>query len=119
MSKRVLLVDDDESTLQVVTAILKMNGYEVITLSDCQDIVENVEKYMPSLVLMDIWMPGAGGEYAAKELKNNSATSGIPVVLFSGEEDILLTMDRVGAEGAIAKPFDMIQFASTVGQYMA
>ena len=63
MSKRVLLVDDDESTRLVVSAILKMHGYEVIAYADCQDILENVEKLNPMVVLMDVWLPGLGGGY--------------------------------------------------------
>lgn len=118
MSKRVLLIDDDESTRLVVTAVLHMYGYEVISYESCQDIIDNVKKHDPSLVLMDIWMPGPGGEYATKALKNDPATSRIPVILFSSEQELLETVSRAGAEGAIAKPFDMMGFASTVGQYI-
>ena len=118
MSKCVLLVEDDDATRLVVTAILTMHGYEVITLNDCQDIVENVEKHMPALVLMDIWLPGPGGEYAAKALKANSLTSSIPVILFSGEQGIFDTLKRTGAEGAIEKPIDLIGFADTISQYI-
>ena len=118
MSKRILLVDDDHATLQIVNAILNMHGYEVISFSDCHDIIEKVELHKPSLVLMDVWLPGPGGEYAAKALKSNPSTSRIPVILFSSEEEILSTALRVGAEGAIVKPFDLIEFASMIEQFL-
>lgn len=118
MSKRILLVEDDEPTMIAATEILQMNGYEVIAFSNCQDIVEHVEKYKPSLVLMDVWLPGTGGEYAAKSLKSTPSTSQVPVILFSGDQEIYETMERVGAEGAISKPIDMLGFANTVAQYL-
>lgn len=118
MNKRILLVDDDESTMMVASTILQMNGYEVIGLSSCKDIIEYVEKHQPSLVLMDVWLPGTGGEYAAKTLKNTPSTSHVPVILFSGEQEIYHTVERVGAEGAISKPIDMLEFANTVAQYI-
>lgn len=118
MSKRILLIDDDESTILVVKAVLKMYGYEVIAFSSCQDIVEKVEEHTPCLVLMDVWMPGLGGEYAAKALKNNPSTSRIPVLLFSSEEELPATTARAGAEGAIAKPFDMLGLAGRIAEYI-
>jgi DNA-binding response OmpR family regulator len=118
MSKRILLVDDDESTKSVVTAILMMHGYEVITYADCRDIIENVQKHQPALVIMDLWLPGTGGEYAARMLKSASSTCHIPVVLFSSEEELSQIMERIGAEGSIRKPFDMVEFATTVAKYI-
>lgn len=118
MSKRVLLVEDDESTRKIVTIILEMNGFEVIAYNDCQNIVQRVESDMPDLVLMDIWLPGLGGEYAAKELKNNALTTDIPVLLFSSEDEIMDTCKRIGAEGAIRKPFDITELANTVTQHL-
>ena len=118
MNKRILLIDDDETTRQVVTAVLEMNGYEVISFPDCYNIIEKVSEIQPSLVLMDIWLKGPGGEYASRTLKNDPLTAEIPVVLFSGEEEMDAVVERVGAEGAIRKPFDMLELASKLEQFM-
>lgn len=118
MDKRVMVIDDDESIREVVTLILENSGFEVVSYSDCNDIVEKVKKDKPCIVLMDLWVPDMGGEFATKTLKANAELSGIPVILFSANNDISKAAQKAGADGHIQKPFDMQEFQDTITRFI-
>ncbi len=62
---------------------------------------------MPDVILMDNWIPDAGGIVATQILKNNDELKSIPVVYFSANSDIQLLANQAGAETYLAKPFDL------------
>jgi len=111
----VLIADDDESTRLLVRSILG-NDFAVIEAADGRQAVEASLREKPSLVLMDIVMPGEDGLEACRHLKANPQTSDIPVVMLSGyDQDANRALSRTaGAARFVAKPFTPQTLLDTV-----
>jgi CheY-like chemotaxis protein len=103
----VLICDDDADILEVTKTILQLRGYKVETLMNCDDLISKVETIKPSVILMDLWIPDIGGGEATRQLKANSSTSHIPVVIFSANNDIEKVAVNAGANDFLRKPFEI------------
>ena len=117
--KRIVIFDDDEDILSICAYILEEQGWEVHTYTDCNNIVEKVSGIKPSVILMDNWIPDAGGIVATQTLKNNEELKSIPVVYFSANSDIQLLADHAGAETYLAKPFDLDELEKVIKEVLA
>jgi CheY-like chemotaxis protein len=102
---RILAVDDDESHLRAVREILELEGYEVVTRSQSLGTSKMVLDLAPDLILLDVNMPALSGEHLLSILKRNELTAGIPVVFYSGNDDMTLRhlVQKSGATGYIRK----------------
>ncbi len=105
--KKIIIFDDDEDILSICSYILEEQGWEVHTFTDCNNIAQKVAGILPDVILMDNWIPDAGGIVATQTLKKDEALKHIPVVYFSANSDIQLLADHAGAETYLAKPFDL------------
>ncbi|MEO7213275.1 response regulator [Mucilaginibacter sp.] len=105
--KKIIIFDDDEDILSICSYILEEQGWEVHTFTDCNNIAEKVASILPNVILMDNWIPDAGGIVATQTLKKDDELKHIPVVYFSANSDIQLLADHAGAETYLAKPFDL------------
>ncbi|HAA86055.1 MAG TPA: response regulator receiver modulated serine phosphatase [Kosmotogaceae bacterium] len=114
---RILIVDDDRSVRILLRSILKKKGYET---SECEDGVSAVEfcvKSNPDIVLLDLLMPDMHGLDVLKQLKENTQTASIPVIVLTGstdQEDKLSAL-RSGAVDYISKPFVSEEVTLRVG----
>jgi DNA-binding NtrC family response regulator len=106
-TKKIIIFDDDEDILSICSYILEEQGWEVHTYTDCNNIIEKVSGVHPNVILMDNWIPDAGGIIATQTLKKSEDLKNIPVVYFSANSDIQLLADHAGAETYLAKPFDL------------
>lgn len=111
MSRRILVVDDDPVIRGLVQAILGDAGFETVAAENGQAAVELLDREPDPinfcLVMLDVVMPGMNGLDVLTRLKLHSRTSGIPVVMLTGEdraEDIMAGYS-VGADYYITKPF--------------
>jgi two-component system chemotaxis response regulator CheY len=108
VSDSILVVEDDESSRQLVTVMLELAGF---TVEAAQDGGEALSRLLvdpaPRLVLLDIMMPVVDGLTILRWIKNNPATTRIPVVMISAKSDPLArhTAELHGAAGFIVKPF--------------
>ena len=114
--KKVLVADDDPAILEVITLILEDAGYEVKTTVNGHT-EKFAEKYLPDLILLDIWMVGMDGRNICKSLKAEKLTKHIPVIMISANKDTEKIAKEAGADGFLAKPFDMKDLLSTVAAY--
>lgn len=105
--KLVFLCDDDADIAEVTRLILEEEMHEVMLFPVCEGIVEQAEKYQPSLILVDLWMPEMGGEKVIQLLKKNPKTRHIPVYIFSATRDADLALQRSGADGLLGKPYNI------------
>lgn len=116
--KKVLIIDDDEYTLEILGMIVGNLGVEVILRSDLLPLSE-IESINPDLIFLDHWMrtKESGGELCLK-IKENEATKDIPVIMISVVNDIgQIAMDNC-AEGCIAKPFDIEEIEDVIEAYI-
>src|SRR5690606_5879771 len=119
MSNRtVIICDDDEGILDVASIVLEEKGYSVIPLGNCDEIIDLVNDKKPDLILMDLWMPGKGGEQVTKELKIDPKTADIPVIIVSASKNTKDTALSAGADDFLYKPFDITDLETMVEKYI-
>jgi two-component system cell cycle response regulator DivK len=107
MKKTILIYDDDEEILLLCRTILKKFGFETKTKPECDAIIDDVKSLKPDLILMDLWIPGLGGEKAVSTVKRDEELKDIPILLFSANPDIKQIANKVSADGYVPKPFEV------------
>ena len=112
--KCVLIYDDDLEILFLCKAILSKSSYRVETLSCCENVLEDVARIKPDIILMDLWIPEIGGEKAIEIVKTNPETNHIPMLIFSANAEIATICKKVNANGFIEKPFDISGFNEAI-----
>jgi CheY-like chemotaxis protein len=114
MSKRVLILDDDLDILQICSIVLRKKGFEVFTLNNSYQVVEQVKTYQPDVILMDNWIPGPGGIEATRTLKLDTSTQDIPVIFFSANSNLTQLAQEAKADYFLQKPFDISELEGVV-----
>ena len=100
---KVLLIDDNATTRNIIGKIIAHRGYKVSTCGTALDILSTVEKHHPDIILMDHYMPDITGKEAIKILKSNDLTRSIPVIYFSTYESLELLAREAGADAFVSK----------------
>lgn len=108
----ILVVDDDEAILDVVSDVLRLEGYPVETAIDGEAALEAVERSRPLLVLLDMRMPRLDGWGFARALRERGIR--LPILVMTAARDAAGWADEIGAEGYLAKPFDLAQLVEAV-----
>jgi two-component system, chemotaxis family, chemotaxis protein CheY len=111
--RRVLVVDDEEPIRLVVSAILEEEGY-LVEVGTNGEALAMAATQPPDLVLLDIMMPVMDGPEVRRHLLEDPRTADIPVVVMTAAGDAAGWARRLGAAGALAKPFDMDQLIDLV-----
>ena len=119
--KKILIVEDNEMNLELVTDILKAEGYSVIQAQSGNEALEMANSEQPDLILMDIQLPEMDGLEVTRLLKENESTRNIIVIALTahamrGDED--KAMDA-GCSGYIAKPINTREFVKVIEGYLA
>ena len=114
---RVLVVDDDNSILDTVTAILSGEGYQVMAAAGGQEALSLVRTWHPTLVLLDMRMPLMDGWAVARSLHETGLH--VPIVVMTAAESARRWADEIGAAGHLAKPFTLDELINCVEKYSA
>lgn len=111
----VLVVDDREDTRLLLREFLHIEGYRVIEASNADDAVELALAEKPSVILMDIMMPGRDGLSAIQDIRASDALVGIIVLTAFSTEQYAIRALQVGADDYMHKPFEMPELRARVG----
>jgi two-component system, OmpR family, response regulator MtrA len=113
---RVLVADDDEDILALVTAVLERKGYEVTAVHDGAQALESVQVQSPDLVVLDIAMPELDGLEVLRRVRADADTRDLPVILLSAQaqEADLERGYATGASAYVKKPFSPRELAERV-----
>ena len=116
----VLLVDDERSIRTICRVNLEGDGFAVAEAADGSEALEHVRQSRPSLVLLDVMMPGVDGWSVAEQLAADDETRDIPVVFLSARaaHEDRIHAQELGAVGYVVKPFDPLQLAETVREVL-
>ena len=112
---RVLVVDDDPSILDTVSAILIGEGYQVMAASGGEEAIALTRSWHPTLVLLDMRMPMMDGWAVARALHETGAR--IPIVVMTAAENARRWADEIGAAGHLAKPFALDELIQCVERH--
>jgi len=111
MTKTILVVDDNEDVARITASFLTAKGYAVVVASDGVRALELAAQHPPDCVLLDLMMPRMSGIEVLNRLKQEPATSSIPVILVTakGRDEDVLSGYKEGADYYITKPFSSQQ----------
>ena len=115
---RVLLIDDDQSNLDFMRQVMRIDGHELAWAADGEQGLALVKKFRPELIICDVVMPHLGGYAVLETVRADPQFAGVPVLLFSAamSEDARAIGLRRGATEVLAKPFDLEQLRAAIGR---
>ena len=104
MSALILVIDDEKNICTALEGILADEGYEVITALTAKEGLKKIERELPDLVLLDIWLPDIDGLKVLKEIKSHYPH--LPVIMISGHGNVETAVKamKLGAYDFIEKP---------------
>jgi two-component system chemotaxis response regulator CheY len=112
-SPLVLVVDDDPDILDAICDILEGEGYRVARARHGVEALQRVEQETPAIILLDLMMPVMDGLAFAQALRQRQVSPHIPIVVISADGNPQKAA-AVGAQGYLAKPFDIDALLSQV-----
>lgn len=115
--KKILVIDDDESIIEVIQLVLEGEGYCVQASMD-SNLLPLFKKEKPDLILLDVLLSGADGRDICKQLKSNPKTAHIPVIMLSAHSDVDQVADDGGADDFLEKPFDVDALIAIVEKHL-
>ncbi len=106
--KQVLIVEDEPDIVEILTSYLEDEGYYVITAHDGQEGLQKARALHPHLIILDFMLPKKHGLTFCKELKEETALAGTPVLLLTGtgRADTVGAALRLGINAYLPKPFE-------------
>ncbi|HEY6911833.1 MAG TPA: response regulator [Myxococcales bacterium] len=110
----VLVVEDDEETRSLTGEVFHAHGFEVLLADSVSAGSSMLEQSRPSMVLLDVAMPGGDGMDLLRQIKRDPALKAIPVVLVTGVPKESLPEDASLALAVMRKPFDVAKLAQIV-----
>ncbi len=111
--QRILIVDDDENIAELISLYLMKECFDTHIVGDGEAALNAIKTYQPSLMLLDIMLPGIDGYEVLREVRKNS---NLPVIMLSAKGEVF---DKVlglelGADDYIIKPFDSKEMVARV-----
>jgi type II secretory ATPase GspE/PulE/Tfp pilus assembly ATPase PilB-like protein/CheY-like chemotaxis protein len=103
----VLLVEDEDQLRRVMKDLLERDGYTVAEARDGVQALDQVDRFAPDVIILDLNLPGLDGYSVLTQLRSRPATRGIPVMVLTakGDEDNEVRVFELGADDFITKPF--------------
>jgi twitching motility two-component system response regulator PilH len=116
----ILIVDDAQTDRELLGKVVSSAGHKAVYATDGDEAGDKAKANMPALIFMDVVMPGTNGFSACRKLKQDPATSKIPVVLVTskGAESDKFWGQKQGADDHIVKPFSPDTVLSAIRRYV-
>ena len=117
----VLIVEDNEKNMKLARDILQYHGFATVEAPTGEDGVALAASERPSVILMDIQLPGIDGVTALERIRADGETSRIPIVAMTASvmKEDRERFDRAGFDGFITKPIDVKRFPGQVREAIA
>jgi two-component system cell cycle response regulator DivK len=120
MSKRILVVEDQEDNRRILRDLLTSVGYEVIEAVTGEEGVSSAKSHRPDLILMDLQLPVLDGYEATRRIKADPALSHIPIIAVSSyalNGDDVKALEA-GCDAYISKPFSPRELLAKIREYL-
>ena len=115
--KKVMIVDDEPDYLELAKLNLEETGkFEVLAISDTKNIIDQVHKFMPDIILMDILLPGLDGIEVCESLNKDRLGKRTPIIIVSalGTDKDKLDAYKTGVVDYITKPADKEELVTKI-----
>lgn len=121
LTGRVLVVDDDPEIVTFLSTLLELEGLQASVATSANAALDQLRLAQPSLVLLDIAMPGQDGIELCKLLKQDPATKGVPIFVISARpgREVVERALAAGAEAFIRKPFENHELIERIRERLA
>lgn len=116
VKERILIVDDDETMVNLLATILEIEGFVSWKALDGETALKMISREMPDLVLLDIMMPGIDGFEVLARLRSDPQTEELPVIMLTARSDDRDIFEgwKKGADEYVTKPFDPMKLIETI-----
>ena len=120
LPKRILIVDDNQDTIHILTAILNQGGYATFEARDGAEALQKIQQEVPALILLDIMMPKLDGFGVMEAMRANPKMRRIPVLIISAKVDPSSKARSVelGARDYIVKPINPDEILLKIKEYL-
>lgn len=107
MPEKVLIVEDEPDTLQLLKESLEAEGYEVVTAIDGIEAEDKAHRENPDIIILDIFLPKRDGYEVCRRLRENKNSFGIPIIMLTAKDDYGSRLKGFlqGAFDYVTKPF--------------
>lgn len=114
----ILVVDDDAPILTLMRNVLREFGFDARVASTGEEALQAAREAKPDLVLLDKNMPGMSGSQVIDALRSEGGLANVPVLFLSGEPVDSEQIARLGAAGAVMKPFDVADLVDRIRSHI-
>jgi DNA-binding response OmpR family regulator len=120
MGKRILVVDDDPTSLKLLDLVLNKEGYQVMTASNGLEALRKARQESPDLLILDVMLPGFDGFEICHRLRSEPATAATPIMMLSSKQQKSDhdAASKVGANAFLAKPVDRTSLLAKVAELL-
>jgi two-component system KDP operon response regulator KdpE len=117
MPEKILVIDDEEATVQLISMLLEKRGFETIKAMRAEDGLRKAYRHQPDLVLLDIMMPDMDGWEICKRLRE---MSDVPIVFLTARSDVkdVVRGLEMGADDYVTKPYDNDELVARVRAHL-
>ena len=114
--KKIILIEDEPDIVEVISYNLRREGFQVIAEVRGDEGINQVRKQSPALVILDLMLPGIDGLSVCQQIKADSLTADIPIIIVSakGEESDVVIGLGMGADDYLTKPFSPRELVARV-----
>jgi DNA-binding response OmpR family regulator len=117
MTEKILVIDDEDLTVQLISALLERRGYEVIKAYRAEDGLRKAYRNHPDLILLDIMMPDMDGWEVCRRLRE---LSDVPIIFLTARDDVRDVVKglEMGADDYVVKPYDNNELVARVKAHL-
>jgi CheY-like chemotaxis protein len=115
--KIIMMVDDEESLLELLRGLFEAEGYDVVTVASGQECLNKLKSMKPDIILMDMMMPGMSGRETTEKIRQDPKTKGVKVIFLTVarfSETGIKNLKDLGVVDYINKPFENTELVSKV-----
>lgn len=116
--QRVICADDEPDMRMLIKLSLEnVGGYEVKIFGSGRELLDEIDRWNPDLIILDAMMPGMDGLCTMENLRCNPKFKGTPVLFMTGKaKEAGAEFLAAGAQGVVSKPFDPVHLAADIGK---
>jgi len=120
MHEKILVVDDEQDVVDLISYNLKRRGYEVIASNNGLEALSRARQSLPDLIVLDLMMEGIDGLSVCEILRSQPSTKSVPIIILTAAVGEMARLNSLasGADDFLTKPFSPAALVTRVGQIL-